>query len=116
MTWWKLCYQLFSPNLFYLTQNRTNRRLRLAFIRRVQERTKNTEISSDGKLTVSPVSFAKLTAQGAPALLAVSFQFVWNATLPSGMIDEDRINYRLLSEDRWSVNYTLHGGDSATGV
>ena len=68
---------------------------------------RNTEISLDRKLTVSPVSFAKLTAQGALALLAVSFQFVWTATLPSRMMDEDRFNY-----SRWTTPY--QGGDSAT--
>ena len=77
VTWWKLCYQLFSPTLFYLTQNGTNRRLRLAVIRRVQERTKNTEIPSDKKTDGDFSLLCKVTSEGAPALGAVLFQEEW---------------------------------------
>ena len=45
-----------------------------------------------------PVSLTQLITTGEGGL-----------TLQSGMIDEDRVNYKLHSEDRQSVSYSLHG-------
>ena len=95
--WWKLCYQLFSPTLFYLTRNGTNRRLSLAFICRVQDRTKNTELSSDKKTDGDFSLLCQVYGEGAPALVAVMFQCVLDRT--NGMIEDQQAD---------TGDYTLH--------